>query len=65
MAQLVAALPDFIIFSQNTIHAAPRTQISTFVYQCGIHFAGCAILKAFTVEFLPNGYLLCLTKGTW
>jgi len=63
MAQLVAALTDFIILGQNTIHTPPGTQILTFIHQGCIDFAWGLILKSLTVEFLPNDYLLCLAKG--
>src|SRR5215210_1023621 len=63
MPQLVAALPDFIIFSQNTGHTSPGTQILTFIHQCCIDFAWGTVLKTLTVEFLAHFYFFRLAEG--
>jgi len=65
MAQLVAALTDFIILGQNTVHTPPGTQILTFIHQCCIDFAWCTVLKTHAVEFLANFDFLSLAEGTW
>jgi hypothetical protein len=63
MAQLIAALPDFLIFSQNTVHAPPGTQILTFIQQGGIGFTWGTVLKTLTVEFLTHFDFFRLAEG--
>src|SRR3990172_4403143 len=65
MAQLVTAFTHLVIFSQNTVHAAPGTQIVAFVHQSRIHFAWSLILKTIAVELLANFDFLSLAESTW
>src|ERR1051325_453126 len=59
MTELVAALLQFAVFSQNSMHATNRTEIDSFVQQGGIDLSRSLVLKAFRVHTIQH----CLTLG--
>jgi len=63
VAQLVAAFPHFLIFTQNTVHRPPGAQIFSFVQQRGIYFARRLIGKTLTVEHLAHLRFIGWRKG--
>ena len=56
VAQLVAPLLEFLIFSQNPVHRRHRAVIDAFIQQRGIDFPRGLVGKPLIVECLAHGH---------
>jgi hypothetical protein len=55
MAQVIAAITDFLACGQDAVHGADRAVVDALVEQAGVDFGGCLIGKARRAQKIEHG----------